>query len=383
MRRRRARESGTPQRCALYRLGVMAGACLVAALLAGCLPDVPPRPSPATSTATPTPRAISPASLVLTLADLGEGYSADPANTHAVNEIPGGDGYQAAFQGTPEATGTQAVKSVAVVFASDAAARAALTSGVAGLERESQAQLQASPSDLGTGAKVYSFVGSDGGDWLSVAWQDGGVFLLLGVEYRAMVSDTGPLVAMARIMDRAARAAGAGGGPTPGGSPHPGGTPSPEATPSADATPNGGGSPDPGGNPSPAGGCFGCVTITDITASAYASSPDVSVDCLPRAADLGAAGQVIGPNISDPGRTFPVALNIPIASNGTVCGGRYSGTIRLHYDSSGGPLQIVGIAPGDPFSLAAGATTRVTVTIHVPDGNTYNGPLGLDIYVGD
>jgi hypothetical protein len=47
------------------------------------------------------------------------------------------------------------------------------------------------------------------------------------------------------------------------------------------------------------------------------------------------------------------------------------------------PLEINGIAPSDPFTLVAGETTQVVVTLHVPNGNSYDGPLVLDICVGD
>ena len=304
---------------------------------------------------------------MLTLADLGSGYTADSANTHATTGIPDGKGYQAAFLGTPEQTGTVMVKSAAIVFTSDAAARAGLASGIDSLAAESQAQLQTSPADLGSGARVYSFVGTDGGDWLSVAWLEGRAFLVLGVQYRAMVTDTGPLVAMARIMDRSAR--------QPGGSPNPSGVPNPSDTARPTAPPP----PTATAHPS---GCFGCVTITDVTVSAYAATPDVLPECLPANVDLGPAGQVIGPNVSDPQRTFPVNLTIRVVGNGSTCGGTYSGTVRFHSNSSGGPMEIVGIAPSDPFPLQAGVTAQVAVTIHVPDGNTYSGPLGLDVYIG-
>ena len=78
-----------------------------------------------------------------------------------------------------------------------------------------------------------------------------------------------------------------------------------------------------------------------------------------------------------------VTLQVTIASDGAYCGGSYSGTVRLHPSSTGAPLEISNIAPSDPFTLEAGSTTQIVVTLHVPEGNSYDGPLGLDIYVGD
>jgi hypothetical protein len=352
------------------------GAPLLAVSLASCTPIHVVRSSPATPTATETTQPVSPQSLVLTLADLGAGYTADSANTHVLTGITGGAGYQAAFLGTPEETGTDAVKSVAMVFPSSAAAQTALASGVAALAAESQAQQLDSVSDLGSNATVYSFVGTDGGNWLSIAWQEGNDFLLLGVEYRATVTDSGPLVAMARIMDRSARVGSPSGSPVPTGNPHTSSTPKPTRP----ATPRP--TPVPTVNPNTPGGCFGCVTITDITVYAYAASPDVSTSCLPPTTDLGPSGQLIGPNVADPNRTFQVTLQITVASDGESCGGDYSGTVRLH-TGSGPPLEISSISPSDPFALEAGSATQIVVTVHVPEGNTYDGPLGLDIYVGD
>jgi hypothetical protein len=340
--------------------------------LAGCSPVRVVLSSPAATAAQP----VSPQSLVLSLADLGTGYAVDPSNTHALTGITAGTGYQSAFLGTPEETGTDAVKSVAMVFHSNAAAQAALASGVAALAAESQAQQMDSEADLGSGATIYSFIGTDEGNWLSIAWREGDDFLLLGVEYRATVTDSGPLVAMARIMDRSARTEGSGGSPAPTSNSHTSSTPKPTArpTPSHTATPT--------ATPKPVG-CFGCVTITDITVYAYAASADVSTTCLPPNTDLGPAGQMIGPNVADPNRTFEVTLQVTIASDGAYCGGSYSGTVRLHPSSTGAPLEISNIAPSDPFTLEAGSTTQIVVTLHVPEGNSYDGPLGLDIYVGD
>ena len=351
--------------------GSLLGTWLLALGLAGC--GLVPVPTPASPTA--APQQISPQSLTLTLADLGTGYTVDQANTHVLTGIPGGAGYQAAFLSNPEETGTDAVKSVAMVFDSSAAAQAALASAISSLAAESQAQQLDPVADLGSGATVYSFVGSDQGNWLSLVWREGDDdVLLLGVEYRALVTDSGPLVAMARIVDRSARTA----NPTPS----PARTAHASATPTKTSPATPAHTPTPTGNPNP-GGCFGCVTITDVTVDSYAASADVSPTCLPANTDLGPGGQVIGPNVTDPNRTFTVTLQISIASDGAYCGGDYSGTVRLDDTSSGEPLEISGIAPSDPFTLVAGETTQVVVTLHVPDGNSYDGPLGLDIYVGD
>ena len=223
---------------------------------------------------------------------------------------------------------------------------------------------------------MYSFVGSDRGNWLSLVWREGDDdVLLIGVEYRATVTDTGPLVAMARIVDRSAR----NGNPA---KTSPARTAQASATPARTVPPTPLHPSTPTANPN-GGGCFGCVTITDVTVASYAASADVSPTCLPATTDLGPGGELIGPDVSDPDRTFTVTLDIPIPSDGAYCGGDYSGTVRLDDSSSGAPLEISGIAPSDPFTLVAGETTEVVVTLHVPDGNTYDGPLALDIYVGD
>lgn len=346
---------------------------LVPLVAAGCggggsataTPSPRSTPTATPATPTPTPTALNPRDLVLTVADLGAGYQVDGGNSHAVSRAPGGVGYLSCFVGTPQQTGTIAVESLAIVFRSAVDAQNALDDAVASLAAEPQAQLQASPADLGAGAHVYSYLDNQGGSWMAVAWAEGTVLLQLSIEYRVAVTDAGPIVAQARIMDRAARARGNGQLPTPTPSANPTATPRPSVIPS--------------NNP---GSCFGCVTITDVQLGVYAASPDVMPECLPRNVDLGGRGQVIGPNVSDPNRTFDVGFRIRVANNGTTCGGTYSGTVRLASNASGGPMEIQRIAPAQTFELPAGQDVSVSVTVHVPEGNTYDGPMGLDVYVG-
>jgi cyclophilin family peptidyl-prolyl cis-trans isomerase len=175
--------------------------------------------------------------------------------------------------------------------------------------------------------------------------------------------------------------------PTSGGGTSGGGTSGGSAKPTEPG--GGGGAPAPGGGTgggNGAGNCFGCVTINTLTVAAWAvPGSGVDQDCLPTPFSRRIAEQKIGPNVQDPNRTFVDGFTIQIATgitqSGTDCSAMsYNVTVRV---ATGKPtVEIQSVNPPVPFDMEAGQAVQITLTFHVPNGNNYNGDLGIDVYVG-
>ena len=106
-------------------------------------------------------------------------------------------------------------------------------------------------------------------------------------------------------------------------------------------------------------------------------SQGVDSGCLPPPFELGRLSRVIGPGVSGSRRTFTASFWVRI-SGAEYCSG-FSGTVRLVSGESG-PIRITSLSPSDTFSLPPGERVDITVTMAVPDGNTYE---GLDDHGGE
>lgn len=121
------------------------------------------------------------------------------------------------------------------------------------------------------------------------------------------------------------------------------------------------------------GGCFGCVTISDISFGVeYSGDPD----CSGTGFDGGSLGQVIGPDQSSP-RTFVYEFHWNWGgqdSNGNLC----SGSLNLYLDNSNNiPISIQSVSPSLPVSWTG--TQNFYITFYALQGNTYNGNLQLTL----
>ena len=88
-----------------------------------------------------------------------------------------------------------------------------------------------------------------------------------------------------------------------------------------------------GSNPnSGSSSCFGCVTITDISANVVDSN--ISPECYIPNADYGLLGMVIGPNVQGSARTFTFEFHISTAygqqTDGTLCNNNDESLQPLH-----------------------------------------------------
>ncbi|HMK98439.1 MAG TPA: hypothetical protein VK425_12880, partial [Acidimicrobiales bacterium] len=130
--------------------------------------------------------------------------------------------------------------------------------------------------------------------------------------------------------------------------------------------------------------CFGCVTITDVTISTAAAPGTIPAECIATASyDYGGLGQVIGPNVTDPNRTFDVPFEISVfggtLQDGTNCDYTYTMSVST---STGSPVSIQSVDPPVPVSVPADSGQRFDVTFHVPNGNFYDGPITIYVSVG-
>ena len=147
-------------------------------------------------------------------------------------------------------------------------------------------------------------------------------------------------------------------------------TPAGRTSSSQPARTQGGGGGVAGGG----GGCFGCVTITTINWGFYAAPGSVFsgdyANCVPGNTS-GPGSGVIGPDQSDPNRTFTVSVRFEAGctlSDGTLVPDSYTvGQVSLQNGSP--PVSVASTDPPVPFSAPPGVWQTLTVTLHVPDGN--------------
>jgi len=139
-----------------------------------------------------------------------------------------------------------------------------------------------------------------------------------------------------------------------------------------------------GGAAGGGGSCLGCVTITTVNWGFYAAPGSVFsgdyANCVPGNTS-GPGSEVIGPDQTDPNRTFTVSVRFEAGctlSDGTLVPNSYAvGQVSLQNGSP--PISVVGTDPTVPFNAAPGVWQTLTVTLHVPDGNFYDGPLSVSV----
>ncbi len=136
---------------------------------------------------------------------------------------------------------------------------------------------------------------------------------------------------------------------------------------------NSGGGQNPG-----SAGCFGCVTITDISSNVVNSRMN-SVCDIP-SWNWGSLGMVIGPNVQGSGRTFRVQFTISAAS-GTACQNA-DDVYNVYLENSNNiPVYILSVSPSLPYNVLTGTSQVFTVTFQALDGSYYNGALVLTIQI--
>ena len=131
-----------------------------------------------------------------------------------------------------------------------------------------------------------------------------------------------------------------------------------------------------GGQNSGGSSCFGCVTITDISANVVNSK--MNSVCYISNWNWGSLGMVIGPNVQGAARTFRVQFTISPAS-GTACQNADDVYNAYLQNSNSIPVYILSVSPSLPYNVLPGTNQLFTVTFQVLDGNPYNGALVLTI----